>query len=161
MGTGERYPAPISSRETEIQIVGPDCSGCTPIINGTVDYLKRQRFDDVESVFLGDPSRPKNKIMNTKGAVFIFLHPTHSKVSSAKDLNQPLIQGVLYWGMSYPERAENTYIIFEGLDNDVVRPLVVDRLQERFSEMVERYIDKGQIQEMRESIFTQCVNFGL
>ena len=95
--------------------------------------------------------------------MFVFLHPDHSKLNDPRELNQPVIDGLEHWVIGNPSRTDNTYLIFEGIEGEIVQDYSeeTENISELFAEVTDESVEKGELEAMRENILSQCADFEL
>lgn len=163
MDIGDRFPSWTSDRDLHIQLVGPKAGDCSDILKGTRSYLEQHRITNVDIVMLSQSCNSSQRLNDTDGAVFLFLHPTHTPSKTAFELNIPVMKGYKSWVLRKPTASKNTFLMFEGIDKDIVinaNSLPANK-KSRFNGTTEKYVNKGEIGEMRDHILGQCKNFEL
>lgn len=141
--------------------MGPESGDCCDIMKDMRRYLQNRGYNNLEEFCIGLTDEPDKYISEPEGICFIFMHPSHSKIDSALELNKIVIEALEKWLQSNPTKSKNTYIIFEDVSEELTGYLENKRknMPKKFNYMGEGYVDKGEFDVMRREVLSACNEF--
>lgn len=152
-------PPYVSIKDLHIQIVGPDYGRCCSIVRGVAKYLRKQNIGSISHVCLRASSNYRDELENADGSAFLFLNPAHTNKTSAKLINDPVIEGMIRWALENPGSSDNIFMLFEELDEEVIQEINQNHEQQVLRDAKYKEVEEGELQDIKEYTFGNCSNF--